>query len=76
MRTGCEEGHQPWPARGRYARHVSAGDVEDRQAAYDGDVAATSARAPARQPRLVVVNLDTGEIDDGSGGAAGDGRRP
>ena len=88
LRSGCDEGHQPWPARSRHTRHTSPAAVADRRRAFDDDVSAVPRPAPpparpAPPPlptgprRLVVVDLDTGEIDDGSDGEDDDdGPRP
>ncbi len=50
VRTGthCEEGHQPWPAKGRYARYVGDRSAQDRRDAYRADEAAFS-----RVPQLM-----------------------
>ncbi len=36
VRGHCDDGHQPWPATGRYTRH--ANDAHDRVRSYGGDV--------------------------------------
>lgn len=62
LASHCEQGHQPWPAKGRHARHTDPQARADRQHAFarDTDHAATdTARAPRR---LSVVDLDTGEV--------------
>jgi hypothetical protein len=74
LRSHCEEGHQPWPARSRYTRHTSnEAEARARHRAYSHDVQAVldhrarreQTRDPATRPRLSVVDLDTGEISDG-----------
>jgi hypothetical protein len=57
----CEEVHQPWPARSRHARHLSPHSAETRHADFTSDVRAAE-HQPTLQPRLAVVNLDTGDI--------------
>ena len=69
IKDHCEEGHQRWPASSRYARHVSDTARRERTDVYRSDVQATirhGANAPAGRPRLGVVNLETGEITDGT----------
>ena len=73
LKNHCEEGHQPWPARSRYARHISdEGDPCDRHRAYSHDVQAAidaDEEGPERSnipahPRLTVVDLDTGKLGE------------
>ncbi len=68
IKDHCEEGHQSWPARSRYARHTSDTARRDRRDIYSRDVQTTIRRpagASPGRPRLGVVNLETGEITDG-----------
>ena len=68
IKDHCEEGHQGWPARSRYARHTSEPTSRDRTNIYSGDaqtVIRASANAPGGRKRLGVVNLETGEITEG-----------
>lgn len=64
----CEDGHQGWPARSRFARHVGHPAVEQRQEAYEADLAqgprGHAPEPPEDRPRLASVNLDTGELTD------------
>jgi hypothetical protein len=62
----CEDGHQPWPARGRHTRHTAETSRHTREEHYATDVGSlrpTEATA-RRRPRLGLVDLDTGEIND------------
>ncbi len=64
LKAHCEQDHQPWPARGRYARHQDARLSAERGEACGGDVKRCStieARLPTR-PRLTLVDADTGEV--------------
>lgn len=75
LKAHCEEGHQPCPAKGRHARHLSNDLTTDREDTYDADMATLK---PARQPgpgplpQLRVVDTDdrmhidpnTGEVLD------------
>ena len=69
LRTGCDDGHQPWPATSRHTRHTSPVSVQDRRRIFDDDVRTIPppeprpATPPGAPRRLVVVDLDTGEID-------------
>jgi len=69
VKDHCEEGHQGWPARSRYARHISDQASRERRDVYGRD-ARTTIRHPAGaspgRPRLEVVNLETGEVTEGS----------
>lgn len=71
IKTHCEDGHQTWPAKGRFARHTGAPATADRGGAFRADVRALQddlsfANPPAA--RLHVVddrrNVDpkTGEV--------------
>ena len=66
LRNHCEDGHQAWPAKGRHTRHAAEANRrarEDRFAADVGAVGPTEDRG-RRRPRLGLVDLDTGEIND------------
>lgn len=61
MRNHCEDGHQQWPAKGRYARHTGSASQQERQRVFAQDAATAShgAEATAEQktaPRLHVVD--------------------
>jgi hypothetical protein len=67
LRGHCDEGHQPWPAKGRHARHTDQAARADRAQSFgrDADYAESAA---ARAPRkLSVVDLDTGEVREEPG---------
>jgi hypothetical protein len=66
LRSHCEDGHQAWPAKGRHTRHMAEINRRTREEHYAGDVGsmrATEAES-RRRPRLGLVDLDTGEIND------------
>jgi hypothetical protein len=66
LQSHCEDGHQPWPARGRYTRYTAEASRCIREDHYAADVAAvkpTEAKG-RRRPRLGLVDLDTGELQD------------
>ena len=66
LRNHREDGHQPWPAKGRdtrYAAESSRRAREDQYAADVGSLRPTEAMG-RRRPRLGLVDLDTGEIND------------
>lgn len=69
----CEEGHQDWPAKGRFVRHISDEQANDRRRAFDSDQQTQRAPRASQQPqgaqlRVVEDDLsfdpDTGEILD------------
>lgn len=68
LKDHCEEGHQLWPARGRYTREAGPRATSDRHQSYRADVgvAAGSGRnggtTTHASPELASVNLETGEI--------------
>ena len=66
LRNHCEDGHQPWPANSRYTRYTAETSRRAREDRYAGDVAATTPVDGMRQrrPRLGLVDLDTGEVND------------
>lgn len=72
-RNHCEEGHQDWPAKGRFARHVSDEQANERRRAFNADQQTQRASRASQQPqgpqlRVVdddlAVDTDTGEIFD------------
>ncbi|MDN5715638.1 MAG: hypothetical protein L0G89_00230 [Janibacter sp.] len=73
IKTGCDTGHQEWPARSRFHRHVSDTAQSTRSAAYLADEHTVQPRpSPSATARLRVVdeptppNIDpqTGEVLD------------
>ena len=69
LKTHCDEGHQAWPAKGRFTRHTAEDTVEARRHVYRDDTAvALTASPPSAGPRLHivdgqrVVDTRTGEI--------------
>jgi len=70
VKAHCEEGHQPWPAKGRYTRHTAEAAVENRHQVYRDDTAVPlTAPSPSAGPRLHIVDgqrvdTRTGEIID------------
>lgn len=66
LRNHCEDGHQAWPAKGRHARHTAEVSRQIREESFATDVAALRPTEERRQrrPRLGLVDLDTGEIND------------
>jgi hypothetical protein len=75
IKNHCEEGHQPWPGRGRSSRATSEDQRRKRENVFTADLDARSpfrqeerAQSPAR-PRLSIidgalVDADTGEIQN------------
>ena len=66
LKAHCDQDHQPWPARGRYARHTDQRQDQRRQDAYNDDVRQllpAEASVPGL-PRLSIVDARTGEITD------------
>ena len=66
LRNHCEDGHQPWPAKGRHTRYTAEINRRTREEHYAADVGSlrpTEAKG-RRRPRLGLVDLDTGEIND------------
>lgn len=66
LKSHCEEGHQPWPSRGRHSRHISEASTAERTRLFEVDVAVGTrvlSDSPVR-PRLGVVDLESGELTD------------
>lgn len=70
LRSHCDDGHQEWPGRSRHTQHISARDAAFRDGRYARDLDAlhpSSSTPPGqRPPRLGLVDLDTGQILDGT----------
>jgi len=70
LRSHCDDGHQEWPGRSRHTQHTSAHDTAFRDGRYacDLDALRSSTATPPgqRPPRLGLVDLETGQILDGS----------
>jgi hypothetical protein len=66
LRSHCEDGHQAWPAKGRHTRHTAEASRRSREDRFAADVAAVrpTEERRRRRPRLGLVDLDTGEIND------------
>lgn len=69
VKQHCDDNHQAWPARTRYARHVSEGESATRSRAAAADAAGvTSATSTPLVPILYLVDGETGSrIDPGTG---------
>ena len=68
VKQHCDEDHQPWPARTRFARHQAVDQVQDRLAAFESDLRApiVSQDKPDR-PRLMIVDQNGDLIDPETG---------
>ena len=66
LKNHCDDGHQPWPGKGRHARHTDPDSRAERADLFRGDVdaAAAGGHRGAAPQRLSVVDLETGEIRD------------
>jgi hypothetical protein len=65
LRNHCQEDHQSWPAKGRYTRHIAEASRHRRLQAYAADLGASRPlHREAQSPRLGLIHLDTGEIND------------
>jgi hypothetical protein len=66
LRNHCEDGHQAWPAKGRHTRYTAEINRRTREEHYARDVGSMRPiEAKGRhRPRLGLVDLDTGEIND------------
>ena len=68
VKAHCEEGHQAWPAKGRYTRHTTTAAVENRYQVYRDDTTVPLTDPPlSAGPRLHIVDgqrvdTRTGEI--------------
>lgn len=64
LKAHCDQDHQPWPPRGRYARHNDQRQRQQRQDAYNDDVRSLLPAEPfiPTRPRLSIIDTTTGEI--------------
>ena len=74
IKNHCDDGHQQWPAQGRYARHTGSAAQQERQRTFNQDIdmlrhAVEPLAAERTVPRLqivdaVLVDAITGEVLD------------
>jgi len=66
LRSHCEDDHQPWPATGRHHRHQAEPSRRRRTNAYQADIDGLGppGMLTERRSRFLLVDLDTGEIED------------
>ena len=64
LKNHCEDGHQAWPAKGRYTRHAAEANRRAREDLFAADVGAVRPTEGRCRRRLGLVDLDTGEIKD------------
>ena len=76
LRTHCDDEHKSWPAKPRHNEHLGEVSTQRRENAFAHDVDALPANRrayeqpePTGRPRLVEVDLDTGEIKEDPLGA-------
>jgi hypothetical protein len=63
LRKHCQDGHHPWPAKGRYSRYVTEISRRTQEDSFAADVGSLRPTEPkGRRRRLGLVDLDTGEI--------------
>lgn len=63
LRKHCQDGHHPWPAKGRYSRYVAEISRRTHEDSFAADVGSLRPTEPkGRRRRLGLVDLDTGEI--------------
>lgn len=69
IRAHCEDKHGRWPGKPRHSEHLNQDATEQREDAFARDVDALQADQrrhdpdqPTPRPRLVEVDLDSGEI--------------
>ena len=56
IKAHCDQDHQPWPARGRLARHTNQRQSEARQGTFNNDLLPLPVeRATPRWPRLAAL---------------------
>lgn len=62
LKAHCETDHQPWPARGRYARYGDRRQNRNRQDSYHGDLGHLLTADPLvpERPKLSVIDARTG----------------
>lgn len=72
QRTGhsCDEHHQAWPARARYARHISKPAADDRQQVFQPDGAGSSRSPRHRQKDWHLEDEDGNAIHPATGNIA------
>ena len=72
LRAHCDDEHKSWPAKPRHNEHVAEASRQLRENTFAHDIDALPLNrrsheqpsAPAGPPRLGLVDLDTGELQD------------
>ncbi|GAB2863301.1 hypothetical protein [Nocardioides pacificus] len=71
LRAHCDDEHKSWPGKPRHNEHLGEAATQRRENAFADDVHALPVNrrgygqpGPSGRPRLVEVDLDTGEIKD------------
>jgi hypothetical protein len=61
-----EQDQQPWPARGRHARHTDQRATDEQRRLFEADIATLGPPQPAfpNRPRLALPNTQTDKIID------------
>ena len=70
LKAHCEDDHAAWPGRSRHSQHLSQRDLDRRENSFAGDLNALQPPAVRqRAPRLGLIDLETGEVQeiDGEG---------
>lgn len=67
VKAHCEDDHAPWPGRSRHNQHTSQRDTERRSEAYAADLQPLGRSEPSCAPRLALVDLGTGEVQEMDG---------
>lgn len=63
VKQHCDDHHQAWPARARFAHHGADAQAQRRSAAFESDLESLAVEDRADRPRLLIVD-ENGELID------------
>jgi len=67
VKQHCDDHHQPWPARARFAHHQADAQAQRRTAAFELDLESLAVEDRTDRPTLLIVDQDGELIDPETG---------
>jgi len=67
VKQHCDDHHQAWPARARFAHHGAEAQAQRRIAAFESDLESLAVEDRTDRPRLLIVDENGDLIDPETG---------